>query len=55
MDFNQIILLVSILFFGFYILSAAFAKNFWSRIEDLLWANILLVSIFAQQIVGHLQ
>ena len=55
MSYQEIISLVSLLFFGFYILSASFAKNFWSRIERLLWANIFAVSLAAQEIIGHLQ
>lgn len=55
MTYHEIINLVSLIFFIYYVFSASFAKNFWIRIEKLLWANIFLVSLSAQQVVEQLQ
>lgn len=55
MDFNLILYAVTVVFFFGYLIHAAIAKNFWSRIESLLWANLFLVNISAEHIVGILK
>lgn len=55
MDYNQILICVAVAFFLFYLVKSALAKNFWSRIESLLWANIFFVSLSADRILEALK
>lgn len=55
MDYDQILIYVTMGFFLFYLVKSALAKNFWSRIESLLWANLFLVSLSADRIIEVLK
>lgn len=55
MDYNQILICVTVGLFLFYLIKAALAKNFWTRIECLLWTNLFLVSFSADRIIEVLK
>ena len=55
MDYSQILISVTMVFFLFYLVKAALAKNFWTRIESLLWANLFLASLSADRIIEVLK